>query len=138
MDRPKINIKKPRLDKSIEFLTFFLLLGAALLLAIWYAQLPERVPIHFNWPTKDRSGMDSKDVLWAGPVILGALILGMFKLNQYPWIFNYPFEIHEGNAKRQYRIATQLLRWLNLLLAILCIVLTVLSLLDGLEVVKHQ
>ncbi len=126
------------MDKSIEFLTFFLLLSAALLLAIWYAQLPERVPIHFSWPIKDRNGMDSKNVLWAGPVILGALILGMFKLNQFPWIFNYPFEIHEGNAKRQYRIATTLLRWLNLLLAILCIVLTVLSLLDGLEVAKHQ
>lgn len=138
MNRPKINIKKNRLDKSIEFLTFFLLLGAALLLAISYTQLPERVPIHFNWPTKDRNGMDSKDVLWAGPVILGTLILGMFKLNQYPWIFNYPFEIHEGNAERQYRIATRLLRWLNLLLSILCIVLTVLSLLDGLEVAKHQ
>lgn len=138
MNRPKINIKKTRLDKSIEFLTFFLLLGAALLLAISYTQLPERVPIHFNWPTKDRNGMDSKDLLWAGPVILGTLILGMFKLNQYPWIFNYPFEIHEGNAERQYRIATRLLRWLNLLLSILCIVLTVLSLLDGLEVAKHQ
>jgi uncharacterized membrane protein len=138
MNRPKINIKKTRLDKSIEFLTFFLLLGAALLLAIWYAQLPERVPIHFNWPTKDRNGMDSKNVLWAGILIFCLLTVGIFKLNQYPWIFNYPFEIHEGNAERHYRIATRLLRWLNLLLAILCIVLTVLSLLDGLEVVKHQ
>jgi uncharacterized membrane protein len=133
MDRPKIILKKTRLDKSIELLTFFLILVSIILISIFFSQLPQKIPIYFNWPTKDQNGLCSKDVLWAGPIILGLLAFGIFKLNQYPWIFNYPITINEGNAKRQYRIATQLLRWLNLLLGLLCIILVLLSLSDGLK-----
>ena len=134
MNRPKIKIEKSITDKSIEILTFLLILCSCILIGIYYNQLPEKLPIHFNWPSKDENGFGTKDLLWASPIICGIIGIGIYKLNQYPWIFNYPTEIDENNAEYNYRQATQMLRILNLLIGFLCLSLTLMSILDGLGI----
>lgn len=44
--------------------------------------------------------------------------IGLSVLNKYPHIFNYPSEIIEENAERQYRNATNLIRILNLIIVL--------------------
>lgn len=134
MNRPKIKIEKTIADKSIENLTFVLILGSMILIGLYYNQLPEKLAIHFNWPSKDKNEFGTKDLLWASPIICGLIVVGIYKLNQFPWIFNYPTEIDENNAKYNYRQATQMLRILNLLIGFLCLSLTIMSVLDGLGV----
>ena len=134
MSRPKIEIDKTITDKSIEILTFLLILGSVILIGFYYDQLPEKIPIHFNWPSKDKDGFGTKDLLWASPIICGIIGIGIYKLNQYPWIFNYPTKIDEINAEYNYRQATQMLRILNLFVGLLCISLTLMSVLNGLGI----
>lgn len=134
MNRPKIKIEKTVADKSIEILTFLLILGSGILIGVYYNQLPEKLPIHFNWPSKDKNGFGTKDLLWASPIICGIIGVGIYKLNQYPWIFNYPTEIKARNAEFNYLQATQMLRILNLLIGLLCLSVTSMSVLDGLGI----
>lgn len=131
MNRPKLKIKKTALQKAIELLPFLLILGSAVLIGLYYPHLPEKLPIHFNWPSKDENGLGTKDVLWASPLICGVIAMGIYQLNKYPWIFNYPVEINEKNADYNYRQATQLLRLLNLVIGTLCVYVTMWSLLDA-------
>ena len=134
MNRPKIKIEKTVADKSIEILTFLFILVSGVLIGIYYNQLPEKLPIHFNWPSKDKNGFGTKDLLWASPIICVIIVVGIYKLNQYPWIFNYPTKITARNAEFNYRQATRMLRILNLLIGLLCFSVTTISVLDGLGI----
>jgi|SRR5690554_921827 len=134
MTRPKIKIEKTTIDKSIEVFTFLLIIGSTILIGYFYNQLPEKIPIHFNWPSKDENGFGTKNLLWTSPIICGIITIAVFKLNHYPWIFNYPTEINDKNARYNYKQATLMLRIVGLLISLLCFTVTVLSLLDGLEV----
>src|SRR5690606_19851752 len=129
MSRPKIKLKKNGFDVTIEILAFILILASALLIGYYYNQLPDKLPIYFNWPSKDENGIGEKDLLWASPIISGLIGIAIFKLNQYPWIYNYPTEIMPENAERIYRMATRMLRVLNLILGFTCFVLTLFSIL---------
>lgn len=134
MNRPKIKIKKTKIDITIEVLTFMLILSSVVLIGIFYSQLPDKIPIHFNWPAKDKNGFGTKDLLWASPIVFGIIATGIYKLYQYPWIFNYPTEIDNKNAEYSYHQVTAMLRLLNLLIGLLCMSITLMSVLDGLGI----
>ena len=133
-NRAKIKPKKTTIDASMEVLTFLLILGSVILIATNYTQLPQMLPIHFNWPSKDENGFGTKDVLWINPIICGMIAIGIYKLNKYPWIFNYPLTIDTANAQYNYRQAMLLLRAVNLTVGLLCFSMTLMSVLDGLGV----
>ncbi|MGM0478294.1 MAG: hypothetical protein ACQERC_03650 [Bacteroidota bacterium] len=114
MQRPRIKIPKTRTDKAIEWITFLLLIGSIIVLAVFYSQLPEKVAIPFNWPEKDSEGFASKSTLWMSPLICGIILIGLFILNRFPWIFNYPVGITQENAAPMYRIATRMVRYIAL------------------------
>lgn len=132
MTRPKIKVEKSFLDKSMEVLTFLLIAVSALLIGIYYQQLPEKSPIPFNWPSKDKNGFGTKDLLWASPIICGIIGLALYKLNQYPWIFNYPSEIDQENAAYNYKMATRLVRIIALVIGFMCLSMTLSAILNGL------
>lgn len=134
MTRPKIKIEKTKLEKSMELLTFLLILSSVVLVWMYYTQLPEKLPIHFNWPTKDQNGFGPKVLLWVSPFVCGIIAIVLYKLNQFPWLFNYPIEIDEKNASHYYRLSTQLLRILNVFIGFLCLSVTIMSVLDGLKI----
>ncbi|RSK41353.1 DUF1648 domain-containing protein [Mangrovimonas spongiae] len=124
MQRPKIKVPKTSFDITIEITTCCLLAFSAIIIAYHYVQLPNKVPIYFNWPSKDANGMGAKNLLWVSPIISSIICLAVFKLNQYPWIFNYPTTLTQDNAKQHYKLSTRLLRWINLIVAISCLALT--------------
>ncbi|WP_281847068.1 hypothetical protein [Olleya namhaensis] len=132
MHRPKIKIEKNVLDRSIEVFTCILILISASLILIYYNQLPEKIQINFNWPSKDENGFGTKNTLWASPIICGIIAISIYKLNQYPWVFNYPVTITTTNAKYNYKMATQMLRLIGLTIGVMCLTITVISIFNSL------
>jgi cytochrome bd-type quinol oxidase subunit 2 len=132
MSRPKIKIRKTGLDLFLEILTGLLIICSVLLIWFYYDHLSEKIPIDFNWPTKDRNGYGTKKLLWTSPIICGILAIGIYILNHYPWLFNYPIEITEKNAQKVYKLSTQMLRVLSLIIGIMCFTFTLTSVLKGL------
>ncbi|WP_338732063.1 hypothetical protein [Mangrovimonas cancribranchiae] len=124
MQPPKIKIAKTPFDSIIEIITLCFLIISVAIITYYDAQLPNQVPIYFNWPSKDINGMGAKNLLWVSPIICGIIYLAILKLNQYPWIFNYPTTLTQDNAKQHYKLSTRLLRWINLIVAISCLALT--------------
>ena len=130
MNRPKINPEKSKIDYLLEFTTLFiyiLFLG----LVIWnYQDLPNDISVNFNWPNKDENGMINKTLIFA-PILLSTFLgAGIYKLNQYPWLFNYLVTITEKNAAFQYKYATKMLRTLNLMIVLIFGLLSLQALLE--------
>ncbi|MEM8893775.1 MAG: DUF1648 domain-containing protein [Bacteroidota bacterium] len=111
--RPKLNLPLTSLDWLYE--------GAAVIVMaffVWslldsYADLPETIPTHFNHKG-EADGFSSKSSLWLLPGIAFATYLGLIVVNRMPHKFNYPIDITEENAAYQYRLATRMIRVINL------------------------
>ena len=110
--RPKIKIILTQFDKLIEISGIILLIIIWTLTAFNYFQSPDTVPIHFNLSGQP-DGYGSKATLLFIPIIPTVIYLGLTQLNKYPHIYNYMTKITEENAKRQYTIATRMIRILN-------------------------
>ena len=76
--------------------------------------------------------MGTKDLLWSNPIICGIITMLIYKLNQYTLTLNYPKEILENNEKFNYKMSTQMLRIISLIIAFMCLSLTLTSILNGL------
>jgi hypothetical protein len=122
MSRPRFEIETTHITKTLRFLVYSLHIVSILILVLYYNQLPEKVPIYFNWPTKE-NGLGSKSILWSAPIFLGLGSLLLLRLANLPWILNYPTRITEENAKAQYSMASLMLRLLSLLIAFTCLAL---------------
>jgi len=79
---------------------------------IYYNQLPDIIPTHYDSQGK-ADGHGAKSSIWMLPILGTLMYLLMLKLNQYPHIFNYQQKITEQNAEKQYTIATRMLRIVN-------------------------
>jgi len=116
MERPKIKIPLDSYDYVIELITAIFMI----LLIAWpfffFQELPDVIPRHFN-AAGEPDGYSQKNIIWALPAIGLILYAGMLLLNRYPYVYNYPTEITAENADKHYRIATKLIRTLNLLIA---------------------
>ena len=116
MERPKIKIEPDASDYIMEIIgAIFLILMISWPL-YFFQELPDTIPRHFN-AAGEPDGFSQKNTLWTLPSIGLAMYVGMLILNRYPHSFNYPGEITEENAERQYRAATKLIRAINVLIA---------------------
>lgn len=117
-NRPKLKINKTKSQKVIELITLACIAFCFLYPAMHYSSLPEQVPMHFNYKGEvDSHG--SKFSVWILSIIAGVTVYGMYKLSQYPHIFNYPVEITKDNAEKHYTNAVKMLAYMNVLIAIL-------------------
>jgi uncharacterized membrane protein len=141
--RPKIKIDLTQFDKVLEIGGIILLVIIWTLTAFSYYQSPDTVPIHFNLSGQP-DGYGSKMTLLFLPIIPTAIYFGLTQLNKYPHIYNYMAKITEENAKRQYTIATRLIRILKksivliFTIDILSALLITLGVVDGLGAWSFQ
>lgn len=112
-DRPRIKVKKEQLDYILESIAWLGWLAMIILPAIYYQELPDQVPTHFN-ATGEADAWGGKMHLLLLPLIGSVLFFGMIILNNYPHIFNLPVKITEENAEKQYRSAQRLIRSVNI------------------------
>lgn len=113
--RPRLKIYLSKFDVIIELLSIMMLILLAALTFVSYKNLPDTIPVHFNIAGQaDRFG--SKKEIFDLPLIAIAIYTLITILNKFPHIFNYPTQITEANALRQYKNATRLLRYLKLII----------------------
>lgn len=124
MPRPKIHLEKEPRDWQLDRAALLLVILAVGVPLFTYGQLPETIPIHFN-ARGEPDGFGPKMMIWFLPALGGALYLALLGINRYPESFNYSVPITEENAEEQYRIATRMIRWVNMLIQAVFAFLTV-------------
>jgi len=116
--KPKLDIPYSWTERLLLAATFIVFAGSVAHLIVEWADLPAKVPAHYNAKGEiDRWG--SKWELAILPAIGLALIAGMTILSRYPHLYNYPVRITEENAAAQYALARRLIAWINLELAMI-------------------
>lgn len=121
--RPRIVLEQTTLDRVQEGLALAGLLVLILLPLVYYGDLPETIPQHFN-AKGDADGFGSKNFIWFLPALGTALYAMMTVINRSPHMFNYTVNITEANAADQYRLATRLVRWLKMFVMLLFVYIT--------------
>lgn len=111
-ERPKIDLHWNTTDKALETLGWLGLFFVWFYLWLNYAELPERIPTHYNFIGKADAYGDKANIIVL-PLISTVVFIGLTFLNKFPHIFNYPKEITESNALHQYTLATRLIRCLK-------------------------
>ncbi|XLS28894.1 hypothetical protein ACJD0Z_17070 [Flavobacteriaceae bacterium M23B6Z8] len=134
MNLIRIKIAKNTREKILEIVSFLLIVGSIVFIALYYERLPEQIHLQVNWFGKDANGLSPREDLWIIPVIFGLIVMGIYKLNQYPWLFNYPVRINKRNARYYYRQATRMLRYVSLALGAGCFILITISIAETLKI----
>jgi uncharacterized membrane protein len=117
-ERPKIKLALTLADKLFE------IVGWLLLLFIWgltitnYASLPKTIPTHYN-AAGQADGFGGKAFILTLPLLATILFIGLTLLNKFPQVFNYPTPVTQDNAFKQYTNATQLIRYLKLVIVVI-------------------
>jgi len=123
MSRPIIKIALKRKDYILEAVALIAIIGLITIPFIYYQQLPDIIPNHFNAKGKPDS-YGSKAVIWLYPTIGLLLYLGLTAVSRIPHRFNYPVKITEENAYYQYKNAVKLTRTIKLFCALIFLYLT--------------
>lgn len=110
--RPKIKLRRSASDWLLDFVAFAFLVILIAIPVINYGSLPETIPVHFN-ASGQPDGYGGRGTLWLLPAIGLFMYIMMTIIEQFPQIYNYPVEITEENAERQYRNAGRLIRTLK-------------------------
>ena len=117
-ERPRIKLELNTVDKAFE------IIGWLLIISVWgftvknYANLPETIPTHYNGAGQ-ADGFGGKATILTLPLIATVLFVGLTILNKFPHIFNYPINITQDNALRQYTNATRMIRYLKLIIVVI-------------------
>jgi len=128
--RPRIALEQTGLDRALEGLALSGLIVLILLPAVYYADLPDTIPQHFN-AKGEADGFGSKMFVWFLPILGVALYVLMTVINRNPHQFNYATKITPENAEAQYRLATRLVRWLKAFIMLLFVYITWAGIIQG-------
>lgn len=112
-NRPRLKIELTRTDKILEAIGWLMLLSIWIVTIVHYAELPNRIPTHYN-SAGIIDGYGDKSFIWTLLLIVSALHIGLTTLSRFPHIFNYLTTITEENAERQYTIAITMIRYTKL------------------------
>lgn len=108
----KIKIKYNLADNLLEFFGWITLVILWILTIVNYSELPDTIPIHFD-ARGEINNYGNKATILALPIIGTFIFVAMTLLNKYPSSLNYPVNINEGNALKQYTITKRLMRYLK-------------------------
>lgn len=108
MTKPKINPPLTTFDFIIEAIGAICLIYMIVQLIATYPGLDDRIAIHFN-ASGQPDGWGNKSSMLILPVVTIVMYAGLTTINQFPYLFNYPFEITEKNVVRQYQLAKSLI-----------------------------
>ncbi len=132
MSRPILKIKLKKSDYLLEAISALALITLVALPFIYFTQLPDEIPTHFN-ASGEADGFGTKALIWVFPLIGLILYLSLSFMNRIPHKFNYPVEITEENAYYQYKNAVKLIRTVKLFCVLVILFITYKSIIFGLE-----
>jgi uncharacterized membrane protein len=114
-ERPKIKLDLKTTDRVLEILGWLSVLAIWILTLTSYQNLPQTVPIHYNF-VGEADGFGDKTTILILPLFASLLFVAITILNKFPHAFNYPTTITKENALVQYTNATRLLRYLKFII----------------------
>lgn len=117
-ERPRIKLELTTVDKAFEIIGWLLIISVWGFTVINYANLPETIPTHYN-RAGQADGFGGKATILTLPLIATVLFGGLTFLSKFPHIFNYPTNITQHNALRQYTNATRMIRYLKLIIVVI-------------------
>jgi uncharacterized membrane protein len=117
-ERPRLKLELTQADKIAEIIGWLLIFAVWSLTVINYQSLPDIIPTHYNGAGV-ADGFGDKWMILTLPLVATILFVGLTILNKFPHVFNYPTEITEDNALRQYTIATRLIRYLKVIIIVI-------------------
>jgi uncharacterized membrane protein len=120
------------LDYSLEVISLLGLVAILVLPIIFYSQLPETIPVHFN-ATGNPDSFGSKATLWILPALAAVIYVFITIGSRYPDKFNYPVALTPENTQRQYKNSILMLRFVKAIVTVLFFYVVVMSVLTGLN-----
>jgi uncharacterized membrane protein len=111
-EQPKLVPPKSNLQYTMDRLALVALIGFLVYFLIYWPDLPETVPVHFDGAGNPNS-YGHKATLLLLPLISLVQFFLLTYINKKPYIFNYPVKITEENAERQYTLARNMISGLN-------------------------
>lgn len=112
MRRPKIKIQPTKADWGVDIIGLIGVIFTVVLVIIFYNDLPDTIPTHYNM-TGQPDGFGGKSMLFTFPALTVVTYFILTIGLRFPNIYNYPFEITEENAERQYKNITLMVRILK-------------------------
>ena len=131
MTRPKINIATTRTDWLLELVGLIGIIFIIAFVILSYNDLPDTIPRHYDASGRP-DGFSGKSILFT---LLAVTIVTYLVLTiglRFPHMFNYPFQITEENAERQYKNLTLMVRVLKTFMVIIFGYLTYATIENGL------
>ncbi len=116
--RPRLVLEKEALDTLFEIGTWAILLFCFSYIGMIYGDLPDTIPSHMN-AKGEIDGYSDKSFIWIFLGIGLVTALAMQWIQSIPYSFNYIVEITEKNARNQYEIGVQMIRFINFAMALL-------------------
>jgi uncharacterized membrane protein len=116
--KPKINLTLSSFDRSLEWISKFLLLIMLALTVYSFIKSPASIPIHFN-AIGQADSYGRKASILILPILGIIIYIALTLLNKIPHLFNYLTKITAENAQQQYTIATRMLRFVKLAILLL-------------------
>jgi len=110
--KPKINPPFKTTDIIFEGIALIALIYIIAQVIIEYPALENEIVTHFDNSGNPNSWGNKESILILSLVAL-SLYTGLTFLNRYPHLFNYPVEITEENAHKQYQLAKSLIIFLK-------------------------
>jgi len=135
---PKIEIKPSKTDIKLILVGWVLVCLNFILVLVFYFDLPETIPTHFNLKGKvDDFG--NKSTLWILPIInlICYFCLTWVTTKVKPHNYNYPTRVTQKNAPILYAMSIKMVVRLNLGIAMLFLLITVHTILSAKEVTNN-
>ncbi len=113
MTKPSgIKLELTATDKILEISGWIFLVGLWGIVVISYPELPETIPLHFNFKGIPDSYGDKTEIFII-PVIATLLFIGLTFLTKNSQFLNFPNKITKQNAPQNYLYATRMIRILK-------------------------
>lgn len=105
-------------DKIVESACFLMLIAIWGLVIKNYANLPDFIPLHYNFAGKvDRFG--GRTTIFALPILTTVLYIGLTLLYLFPKQLKYPLSITLANKQLLFITAMRMIRYLKLIVVLL-------------------
>ena len=121
--RPRITLPFTTTDRVLEVTGWSLVLIVWIVTVMYYAGLPQIIPVHFDAKGQP-DGYGEKYMILLIPFIATVLCAALTWLCRYPHLFNYPSPITATTAAKQYALATRMLRCLKIIIAAIFLFMT--------------
>ncbi|HQB22239.1 MAG TPA: DUF1648 domain-containing protein [Bacteroidales bacterium] len=124
MSRPKIYIKKTRLDYFFEGISIISLALTFIIIAYYWGKYPNSVAIHYN-ALGQADSFGHRWLLLILPLTALLTYIGMTYLNKFPHVFNFPVEVSERNAELLYKTGKRTISFMKMIVCLLILYINI-------------